>query len=103
MANKVYPSFEAAVADIPDGAIIMIGGFGGIGGIPQNLITTLRNQGAKNLTIIHNTGGFGFGEIGYSAGYAVPRDVEFNDHAALVANKQVKRLSLHTLSPRLQL
>jgi len=92
ISGKVYPSFEEAVADIPHGATIMIGGFGGVGGMPQNLIMALRNQGAKNLTIIHNTGGFGFSEIGYSVGYAVPRDIEFNDHAALIANKQVKKV-----------
>ena len=90
--DKVYLSFQTAVADIPDGATIMIGGFGGIGGIPQYLILALRNQGAKDLTIIHNTGGFGLSEIGYSTGYAVPRDIEFNDHAALIFNKQVKKV-----------
>ena len=47
--NKIITSFEAAVADIPDGAIIMMGNFAGPGGIPYYLIHALRKQGAKNL------------------------------------------------------
>ncbi len=53
--NKVFSSFEKAVADVPDGASIMIGGFGCPGGNPDNLIIALRQQGAKNLTIIGNS------------------------------------------------
>ena len=86
--DKVYPSFEAAVCDIPDGATIMVGGFGGPAGIPQNLIGALRDQGTKNLTIIHNTGGFGLSGIGYAA----PKDVSYDDHSILIANKQVKKV-----------
>ncbi len=52
--NKVFPNFDEAVKDIHDGAIIMIGGFIGKVGMPTNLIFALRNQGAKNLTIISN-------------------------------------------------
>ncbi len=54
MVNKIYPSFDEAVADIPDGATIMVGGFGGPGGCPENLIKALDRQGAKDLTIIGN-------------------------------------------------
>lgn len=57
-------SFAEAVADIPDGAVIMMDGFGGPGGMPQRLILALRDLGAKNLTIISNTAGLpGFGAI----------------------------------------
>jgi 3-oxoacid CoA-transferase A subunit len=52
--NKVWASCSEAVADIPNGASIMIGGFGGRGGIPRNLLMALRDQGAKNLTLIGN-------------------------------------------------
>jgi len=58
--NKVFSSPADAVADIFDGAIIMIGGFGSFGGLPVNLIIALANQGAKGLTIIANAGGVGF-------------------------------------------
>ena len=61
--NKVLPSADAAVARIPDGATIMMGGFG-LCGIPENLIAALRARGTKNLTIISNNAGvddFGIG------------------------------------------
>ena len=50
MINKIYESMDAAVADIPDGATVMIGGF--CPGTPYNLIAALHRQGAKDLTII---------------------------------------------------
>lgn len=56
MKNKVLPSFDAAVADIPDGATIMFGDFGGIGA-PQNLIAALHRQGATGLAGISNEHG----------------------------------------------
>lgn len=55
--NKIVNSFAEAVADIPDGASIMIGGFGGAGGQPTRLMLALRDQGAKDLTIIGNVAG----------------------------------------------
>ncbi|HEY96922.1 MAG TPA: CoA transferase subunit A [Dehalococcoidia bacterium] len=58
--NKVVNNCDEAVADIPDGATIMIGGFGSFGGLPINLIVALANQGARNLTLIANMGGVGF-------------------------------------------
>lgn len=50
--NKVFGSFEEAVADIPNGATIMVGGFGGAGSTPQNLISALSKRAIKDLTII---------------------------------------------------
>src|SRR5215472_13791966 len=61
--NKVLSSAEEAVARIPDGASIMMGGFG-LCGIPENLIAALRAHGAKGLTVISNNAGvdeFGIG------------------------------------------
>jgi len=58
--NKIFRNCNEAVADIPDGATIMVGGFGSFGGLPINLITALADQGAKNLTVIANMGGVGF-------------------------------------------
>jgi 3-oxoacid CoA-transferase subunit A len=63
--NKVFPSAEAAVADIPSGATIMLGGFG-LCGIPENLILALveenRRRGLTGLhTISNNMGVDGFG------------------------------------------
>jgi 3-oxoacid CoA-transferase A subunit len=57
--NKVLSNCDEAVADIFNGATIMVGGFGSYGGLPINLITALARQGAKNLTVIANMGGVG--------------------------------------------
>ncbi len=61
--NKIFPSVDAAVADIPDGASIMFGGFGGAG-FPNNLIQGLARKGSKNLSVISNNCGTGEGELG---------------------------------------
>ena len=59
--NKVIATSDAAVADIPDGATLMIGGFG-LCGIPENLIAALVRKGVKGLhTISNNMGVDGFG------------------------------------------
>jgi 3-oxoacid CoA-transferase subunit A len=61
--NKVLPSVEAAVALIPDGASILMGGFG-LCGIPEHLIQALHVRGTKHLTVISNNAGvddFGIG------------------------------------------
>ena len=63
--NKVLRSAAEAVSGIPDGATIMIGGFG-LCGIPENLIAALRERGTRNLTIISNNAGvdeFGIGVL----------------------------------------
>ena len=54
--NKVVKDAAEAVRDIPDGATIMVSGFG-LCGIPENLLAALRDQGAKNLTMISNNAG----------------------------------------------
>ncbi|TCP04169.1 3-oxoacid CoA-transferase subunit A [Caldimonas thermodepolymerans] len=58
MINKIYPSVAAALADVQDGATVMIGGFG-TAGIPTYLIDGLIAQGAKDLTIVNNNAGNG--------------------------------------------
>jgi 3-oxoacid CoA-transferase A subunit len=59
--NKVYPNADAAIADFPDGATIMVGGFG-LCGIPENLIAAVHRKGIRNLTVISNNAGVdGFG------------------------------------------
>jgi 3-oxoacid CoA-transferase subunit A len=59
--NKVIASSDEAVADIPDGASVMLGGFG-LCGIPENLIAALVRRGVRNLHIISNNMGIdGFG------------------------------------------
>jgi 3-oxoacid CoA-transferase subunit A len=61
--NKLVPSAAEAVRDIPDGATILVGGFG-LCGIPENSIRALRERGTKNLTVVSNNCGvddFGLG------------------------------------------
>jgi len=59
--NKVYANADAALADVPSGATIMLGGFG-LCGIPENSIAALVRLGVKGLkTISNNMGVDGFG------------------------------------------
>ena len=63
--NKVLASADEAVAVIPDGASIMMGGFG-LCGIPENLSAALHRRGTRNLTVISNNAGidqFGVGPL----------------------------------------
>src|SRR5437773_12174449 len=63
--NKVLPDATAAAALVPDGATIMIGGFG-LCGIPENLIRALHERGTTGLTVISNNAGvdeFGAGML----------------------------------------
>ena len=63
--NKVLESADAAVALIPDGATIMVGGFG-VCGNPENLLAALQRRGTRNLTVISNNAGiddFGLGPV----------------------------------------
>src|SRR6202047_223702 len=72
--DKRVVGAEAAIADIKDGATILLGGFG-LCGIPENLIAALRRKGTKDLTLVSNNAGvddFGIG--------------------LLMANKQVKKM-----------
>ena len=74
MIDKIVASCEAALADVPDGATVMIGGFG-TAGLPNELTEALIAQGAKDLVIVNNNAGNG-------------------DHglAALLAAKRVRKI-----------
>ena len=56
MINKIARSVEDALADVKDGAVVLIGGFG-TAGIPDELIDGLIAQGAKDLTVVNNNAG----------------------------------------------
>lgn len=61
--NKVYKDAAEAITDIPDGSVLMLGGFG-LCGIPESSIAALVNKKIKNLTCISNNAGvddFGIG------------------------------------------
>ena len=64
MIDKILESAATAVADVHDGATVMIGGFGSAG-MPSALIDALIDQGARGLTIVNNNAGNG--ETGLAA------------------------------------
>jgi 3-oxoadipate CoA-transferase alpha subunit len=64
MIDKFVTGPEAALAEVPDGAVVMIGGFGNAG-MPAALIDALIDQGARELTIVNNNAGNG--DIGLAA------------------------------------
>jgi 3-oxoadipate CoA-transferase alpha subunit len=64
MIDKTFESLERSIADIHDGATVMIGGFGNAG-MPSSLIDALIAQGARDLTIVNNNAGNG--ETGLAA------------------------------------
>jgi 3-oxoadipate CoA-transferase alpha subunit len=64
MINKIVASTAAAVADIHDGATVMVGGFGNAG-MPSELVDALIERGSRDLTIVSNNAGNG--ETGLAA------------------------------------
>jgi 3-oxoadipate CoA-transferase, alpha subunit len=59
MINKIVQTMAEAMAGIPDGAVVLVGGFGSIGQ-PNALIEGLIEQGAKDLTVVANNSGVGY-------------------------------------------
>ena len=84
--SKVYSSGAEALADMHDGAVVMLDGFAGPGGMAQYLIVALRDQGAKNLTMISNTAG-----IARSISFGSPPGSRPIDHSLLVDNGQIRK------------
>jgi 3-oxoacid CoA-transferase subunit A len=72
--GKIIDSFTEAIHDIPDGATIIVGGFG-LCGIPEKAIIALRDKGTKDLTIVSNNCGVDDWGLGL-----------------LLANKQIKKM-----------
>ncbi len=58
MIDKIVASAAEALSDVPDGATVMIGGFG-TAGLPNELIDALLERGARDLTIVNNNAGNG--------------------------------------------
>ena len=58
MIDKIVESAAAALADVKDGSTVMIGGFG-TAGLPDELIATLMDQGARDLVVVNNNAGNG--------------------------------------------
>ncbi len=78
--SKIYASFDAAVADIPDGATLGFGGFAVVG-MPINLYAAVSRQGARGLTCVSNS---------TRGGATLPADAP--DMGWLIVNGQVKKV-----------
>ena len=85
--NKTFNTFADAIADIPPGASIMIGGFGGAGGQPTRLMLALREPGVGDLTIIGNVAG-----ISKTTGYGWPDDLEPIDQGMFFESGQATKI-----------
>ena len=85
--SKIYPSFAAAVADVPDGAVVGFGGFAVVG-MPINLYKALAEQGAKGLTCVSNS---------TRGGATLPEDAP--DMGWLIRNDQVKKVVCSFTAP----
>src|ERR1700681_3553416 len=107
--NKLVPSAADAVHDIPDGATILVGGFG-LCGIPEKCIAALRELGTKNLTVVSNNCGvddFGLGlllrnkQIVKMISSYVGENKEF-EHQYLSGELEVELTPQGTLAERLR-
>ena len=93
--NKVCPDGPSAIGDMPDGAVVMIDGFGGPGGMAHYLLVTLREQGTKGLTVISNTIG-----LARSVNFGTPPGKLAIDHSVIVESGQVaKAIATYPVSP----
>ena len=93
--SKLYDTGVEAMADLPDGATVMIDGFAGPGGMPHYLLVSLRDHGARGLTIIGNTAG-----IARVVNFGTPAGQQAIDHTLLIDNGQVsKAVASYPVSP----
>src|SRR5919202_999046 len=108
--NKVFSDATAALHDIPDGATLMVGGFG-LCGIPENSIAALVEKGVKGLTCISNNAGvddFGLGlllqrrQIKKMMSSYVGENAEF-ERQLLSGELEVELIPQGTLATRIQM
>lgn len=88
MINKIFYSFDEAIADIPDKASVMLGSFAGPGGVPLNLIKALNKKKGKDLTLIVTNGG------------SIEGTFSCPDQKILFESRHVKKLITTYLIPR---
>jgi 3-oxoacid CoA-transferase subunit A len=108
--NKVVQNAAEAIADITDGATLLLGGFG-LNGIPENCIQALVQQGVKELTCISNNAGvddFGLGlllqtrQVKKMMSSYVGENAEF-ERQLLSGELEVELIPQGTLATRIQM
>lgn len=108
--NKVFANADMAIHDIPDNAVLMLGGFG-LNGIPENSIAALVRKGVRNLTCISNNAGvddFGLGlllqtkQIRKMMSSYVGENAEF-ERQLLQGELEVDLIPQGTLATRIQM
>ena len=108
--NKIFAGADAAIADIPNGATLMLGGFG-LCGIPENSIAALVRKGVRDLTCISNNAGvddFGLGlllqtrQIKKMLSSYVGENAEF-ERQLLSGELEVDLIPQGTLATRIQM
>ncbi len=89
--NKIFSSSDEAVADVFDGATILCGGFGCVGGVPSALFKALAQRPVKDLTIVGNTPVLGMAfQKAAARSMTVPET--YADASLLLNNGQVRKL-----------
>ncbi|OGO42233.1 MAG: hypothetical protein A2137_05040 [Chloroflexi bacterium RBG_16_58_8] len=89
--NKTFKSPAEAVADVPDGAVVLVGGFGCVGGMPSALLRALAQVPAQNLTLVGNGPVLGL-EAQKTAARAMRVPDSYADASLLLKNGQVRKL-----------
>jgi 3-oxoadipate CoA-transferase alpha subunit len=89
--NKIVASANEAVADVRDGATILCGGFGCVGGVPSTLLKALARRPVKDLTIVGNTPVLGT-VFQQTAARTMTVPDSYADASLLLLNRQVRKL-----------
>ena len=89
--NKVFASSDEALADVFDGAVILCGGFGCVGGMPATLFKALAQRPVKDLTLVGNAPVLGL-EAQKTAARTMQVPESFADGSLLLKNGQVSKL-----------
>jgi 3-oxoadipate CoA-transferase alpha subunit len=89
--NKVMASCQEALRDVFDGAVILCGGFGCVGGMPSTLFKALAQLPVKNLTLVGNAPALGV-EAQKTAARAMKVPERYADGSLLLRNGQVRKL-----------
>ena len=89
--NKVFTSSDEAVSDVFDGAVILCGGFGCVGGMPSTLFKALARRPVKNLTLVGNAPALGM-EAMKTAARTMQVPDSYADGSLLLQNGQVSKL-----------